>query len=189
MKVAFILYPGLTLLDLVGVYDPISRLKRMNLLPDLSWDFCALDSSVQDGEGWHMQVTNHNANLGEYDVAIVPGARFEFIQAQINNTDFMQWLATIKQVKLIASVCTGSLLLGALGLLKGLEATTHPAFLDELAQYCQKVSEQRVVVANENVITVGGVTSGIDLGLCLCEKFAGSAAKHEIANIMDYSIK
>ncbi|NJM72894.1 MAG: hypothetical protein HC862_23650 [Scytonema sp. RU_4_4] len=51
MKVAFIIYEGMTALDLIGVYDPITRLKTMQFMPELEWDVCAIASHVSDDRG------------------------------------------------------------------------------------------------------------------------------------------
>ncbi|HEY9296019.1 MAG TPA: DJ-1/PfpI family protein, partial [Phormidium sp.] len=83
------------------------------------------------------------------------------------------------------SVCTGSLLLGAAGFLAGKIATTHPNAFTELEKYCASVVDKRIVDEGE-VITARGVTSSIDLGLYLCEKFCGYDVKEQIRQRMDY---
>ncbi len=84
-----------------------------------------------------------------------------------------------------ASVCTGALLLGAAGFLKGKRATTHPNNFDELAPYCAEVVDERVVDEGD-IVTARGVTSAIDLGLYLVERLASAAARARIAKQMDY---
>ncbi|MCK5913732.1 MAG: DJ-1/PfpI family protein, partial [Desulfuromusa sp.] len=92
---------------------------------------------------------------------------------------------TAAPVPLKASVCSGSLLLGAAGFLRGKKATTHPKAYTELARYCAKVSKERIVDEGD-VITARGVTSAIDLGLHLVERLAGKETRIEIARQMDY---
>jgi len=84
-----------------------------------------------------------------------------------------------------ASVCTGSLLLGAAGFLKGRRATTHPNALEALKTYCATVVAARVVDEGD-VITAVGVTSAVDLGLTLVARIAGEEARERIAEQMDY---
>jgi cyclohexyl-isocyanide hydratase len=103
----------------------------------------------------------------------------------INDTQLLEWLRTSKPCKFKVSVCTGSLLLGAAGFLKGKTATTHPNAFSELQEFCSSVVDQRIVDEGE-VITARGVTSSIDLGLYLCEKFAGREVKEKIRQQMDY---
>ncbi|MBW4634157.1 MAG: DJ-1/PfpI family protein [Iphinoe sp. HA4291-MV1] len=97
----------------------------------------------------------------------------------------MEWLKTSQSCHLKVSVCTGSLLLGKAGFLTGKKATTHPNHFQELEKFCDEVVKQRIVDEGD-VITAGGVTSSIDLGLYLCEKFAGSEVKEKIRRQMDY---
>lgn len=82
-------------------------------------------------------------------------------------------------------VCTGSLLLGAAGWLRDKPATTHPGAIDDLANYCRDVRSERVVDAGD-IITSGGVTAAIDLGLHLVSRFAGEAARLRVAWQMEY---
>ncbi|NOQ42765.1 MAG: DJ-1/PfpI family protein, partial [Desulfuromusa sp.] len=99
--------------------------------------------------------------------------------------EFVSWLQTAAPVPLKASVCSGSLLLGAAGFLKGKRATTHPKAYTELVRYCAQVTDQRVVDEGD-IITARGVTSSIDLGLHLVERLAGEEVRIEIAKQMDY---
>ena len=98
---------------------------------------------------------------------------------------FIDWIRTSKSVKLKASVCTGSLLLGAAGFLKDKRATTHPNAFEELKRYCGQVFNDRVVDEGD-VVTARGVTSSIDLGLHLVERLAGAETRTRIAKQMDY---
>jgi imidazoleglycerol-phosphate dehydratase len=183
MKVAFIIFNGMTALDFVGIYDPVTRLKTMNFIPDLEWDLCALTSEVVDGSGLAVKPTQVGGSLAGYDLVIVPGgfATRELLQT----TAFMDWFKTMAAVPLKASVCTGSLLLGAAGYLKDKRATTHHQQYELLRPYCREVLPDRIVDEG-GVITAGGVTSALELGLYLCEKFAGSDAEKKIRRQMDY---
>ena len=98
---------------------------------------------------------------------------------------FLDWLRTASEVPLKASVCTGSLLLGAAGFLVGKRATTHPSAVAELAPFCAEVVEDRIVDEG-NTVTAGGVTAAIDLGLHLVERLAGTEARSRAARQMDY---
>jgi N-acetylglucosaminyldiphosphoundecaprenol N-acetyl-beta-D-mannosaminyltransferase len=79
----------------------------------------------------------------------------------------------------MTAVCGGTLLLGVAGFLREKKATTHPSFMMYLKKFTENISESRVV-DDGNVITAGGVTSAIDLGLYLCEKIAGIEVMEEI---------
>jgi transcriptional regulator GlxA family with amidase domain len=103
----------------------------------------------------------------------------------MNDKSFIEWLKTAEPCKLKGSVCTGSLLLGAAGFLKGKKATTHPETFSKLKRFCSSVIDQRIVDEGD-VITARGVTSSIDVGLYLCEKLAGREVKEQIRKQMDY---
>jgi cyclohexyl-isocyanide hydratase len=157
----------------------------MNFLPELNWDFCALTETVIDNGGLQLGITAVQPDLSTYDLVVIPGAVAEVIEQQLRDQGFLSWLKTAAQAKRIATVCTGSLLLGATGLLDGLTVTTHPQFCEQLRCQCGcQVVEQRVVKANEQIITAGGVTAGIDLGLQLVEDYAGSEARAAIKHVM-----
>ena len=82
-------------------------------------------------------------------------------------------------------MCTGSLLLGAAGLLKGRVATTNQSAFDILERYVSRVERARVVDAGA-VVTAAGVSAAVDLGLHLCERLAGAPAREQIAEQMEY---
>lgn len=183
MKIAFILFEGITTLDFIGVYDPLTRLSTMGFMPDLKWETCALSPEVKDNTGLTLKPDRVGGPLGEYDVIIVPGGFGT--RNLVQDETFLAWLKTAGDCKLIASVCTGSLLLGAAGFLTEKKATTHPNAYQGLIPYCAEVKSRRIVDEG-TVITAGGVTSSIDLGLYLCEKLAGAEAKEKIRRQMDY---
>jgi transcriptional regulator GlxA family with amidase domain len=185
MKIAFIIYQGMTALDFVGLYDPLTRLKNVGFMPELEWEICAYTSEVKDSSGLGFLPTKVKDPLSHYDMIIVPGGFSS--RRLVDDVDFIRWLRTAKPCKLKASVCTGSLLLGAVGFLKGKKATTHGSVLDDLREYCSSVVEERIVDEGD-VITAGGVTSSIDLGLYLCEKLAGGKAKERIRQQMEYPL-
>lgn len=73
MRIAFIIFDQITLLDFIGVYDPISRLKTMNYLPDLEWDVCSFTESASDSFGLAIIPHKIQPSLSEYDAIIIPG--------------------------------------------------------------------------------------------------------------------
>lgn len=183
MKIAFVIYNVMTTMDFIGVYDALVRLKTMKFMPDVEWEICAHTQEVVDGTGLRITPTKAGESLAGYDMVIVPGGYGSRTLAGDNA--FIAWLRTSSACRLKASVCTGSVLLGAAGFLKGKRATTHPSAFDELRPFCEEVVDKRVVDEGD-VITARGVTSSIDLGLYLCEKFAGREVRERIAKQMDY---
>jgi cyclohexyl-isocyanide hydratase len=183
MKVGFVIYDGMTALDFIGVYDPVTRLKTMGFIPRLEWDVCARSGAVKDGTGLQFTPTKIGEPLGGYDMVVVPGGYGS--RKLMDDAGFIEWLKTARASKFKVSVCTGALLLGAAGFLKGKTATTHRTAFKELGRFCSSVVDRRIVDEGD-VITARGVTSSIDLGLYLCEKLAGREAKERIRQQMDY---
>jgi transcriptional regulator GlxA family with amidase domain len=183
MKVGFIIYDGMTALDFVGVYDPVTRLNTMGFLPDLQWEVCARSMTVEDGAGLGFLPSKVGEALHAYDMVIVPGGYGS--RKLIDDAAFIEWLRTAAPCKFKVSVCTGALLLGAAGFLKGKTATTHRTAFNDLKPFCASVVDRRIVDEG-GIITARGVTSSIDLGLYLCEKFAGREVKERIRQQMDY---
>jgi transcriptional regulator GlxA family with amidase domain len=184
MKVAFVVFDHMTALDFIGVYDPVTRLKSMGLMRDITWDICASSKQVADDRGLVFAPTKVGASLQDYDLLIVPGG--VGTRALIDDAAFIEWLKTSAACGLKSSVCTGSLLLGVAGFLKGRRATTHPNAFQELERFCAEVVDERVVDEGD-VVTARGVTSAIDLGLHLVERFIGKEGRERIRTQMDYS--
>ena len=183
MRVAFVLFERLTALDFVGAYDPITRLGSMGVVDEFEWDLCARKEGVTDDRGLSFTPDVVGASLADYDLLVVPGGHGT--DALQHDDAFLDWLRTAAPVPLKASVCTGSILLGAAGFLEGRRATTHPNAYDELAPFCEQVVDERVVDTGD-VITARGVASGLDLGLHVVERLAGAEVREQFAVQMDY---
>jgi len=183
MKIAYIIFNGITWLDFIGVYDPISRLKSMKYLPDLSWDICSNTNVVTDNFELEIRPNKIQNTLADYDVVIIPGGHGTRELQQ--NTDFINWIKTSEKVRYKISICTGSLILGAAGFLTGKKATTNFLEYAALQPYCKEVLKDRIVDDND-IITAGAVSASLDLGLYLCKKWAGQEAQDEIRKRMDY---
>lgn len=139
MKIAYILFNGLTVLDFVGIYDAIRRVRAFLYIPDFDWDVCWFTDKVVDNFGLELRPNSVRNDLGGYNVINVPGG-FGKRKLQFD-TEFMDWFKTSASVKTKTSVCTGSLLLGAAGYLKNKRATTNYQFYQELKPYCKTVVE------------------------------------------------
>lgn len=183
MKIAYIIFNGITWLDFIGIYDPITRLRSMNYLPDLTWDICSFTDAVTDTFGLSIKPDKIRNSLSGYDAVIIPGGLGT--RALQFDDEFLNWIKTAEPTKFKISICTGSLILGAAGFLAGRKATTNYQEYDTLKKYCTEVIKDRIVDDN-NIITAGAVSASIDMGLYLCEKWAGKKAEIEIRSRMDY---
>jgi transcriptional regulator GlxA family with amidase domain len=183
MKIAFIIFDEITWLDFIGIYDPITRLKSMNYLPDLTWDICSFKSSVTDNFGLEIKPNKIQNSLSDYDAIFIPGG-LGTRKLQFDN-EFLNWIKTAETASYKISICKGSLILGAAGFLTDKKATTNSLEFEALKKYCKNVVEERIV-EDHNVITAGAVSASIDRGLYLCNKWAGQKAENEIKERMDY---
>ncbi|ASA20863.1 DJ-1/PfpI family protein [Paenibacillus donghaensis] len=183
MKIACILFDGITFLDFAGFYDVVNRLGNYTPDRELILDICAARAEVTDELGLTVKAGKVLPDLASYDLVFVPGGmgtrRLRYDEA------FVAWLRSARHVPYLVSVCTGSLLLGAAGFLEGKAATTHPAAYDLLAPYCRQVEKARIV-QDGTLITAGGVATSIDLGLYVIALLAGDAAKREVMKQIDY---
>ncbi|MDX1667577.1 MAG: DJ-1/PfpI family protein [Saprospiraceae bacterium] len=183
MRIAYVLFDDFTLLDFAGLYDPLSRLRKLEYVTDLEWDICALEDTVSDAYGLKIRPDYRGIDLGNYDILVVPGGRGT--RTHLEDAVFLAWLQTASRVPIKLAVCTGSLLLGAAGLLQGKNATTDRAEYDRLREYGANVVDDRIV-DDKGVISSGAVAASIDLGLYLCEKLAGKEAREAVRKSMNY---
>jgi cyclohexyl-isocyanide hydratase len=180
MDAAFCVFDGMTTLDFVGAYDPITRLEGRSG-PAVECDVCARSDSVA-ADGLRLTVDRVEPDLGAYDLLFVPGG---FATRDLRHDEgFLDWLRSGDDCEYLTSVCTGSLLLGAAGFLEGKTATTHPDAVDLLDEYAT-VSDHRVV-RDGNVITARGVTASVDFGLYVVELLSDAETRAAIATQMDY---
>lgn len=176
LRVGMVVFPNLTMLDLIGPHDVLNT-PRCKI--DLLWH------RIEPVQGSFAIVPT--ATFAEYappDILFVPGGPGQL--PAMDDESLIAFVARAgKAAKYITSVCTGSLILGAAGLLKGKRATTHWASLDQLRLLgAIPVSER--VVEDGNVITGAGVSSGIDFGLVLTARIWGEAAAKTIQLAIEY---
>src|SRR4028119_1523529 len=123
MKLAYIIFNGITWLDLIGVYEPVSKLKSGKHIPDLEWDICSYTETAADIFGLSVKPDKVKTDLNDYDAIIVPGG-IGTRELQYDE-QFLNWIKTAGNCKYKISICTGSLILGAAGFLKDKKATTN----------------------------------------------------------------
>jgi putative intracellular protease/amidase len=180
VRIAIPIFDGITALDAVGPYEVLSR------LPGASVRFLATSAGQKRTDEGSLAL-NADGELGELpdpEVIVVPGGRG--MRASMNDEALLGWLrAAHASSQWTTSVCTGSLLLGAAGILDGLEATTHWLELETLARYGARPVDRRVVEQGK-VITAAGVSSGIDMALLLAARIAGEEIAHAIQLSIEY---
>nr|HEX4318580.1 DJ-1/PfpI family protein [Kofleriaceae bacterium] len=179
MNIAMLLFPDLTQLDFTGPFEVLRR------IPGATVKLVAKTREPVVAEGGLAIVpTATFDDCGTVDLLFVPGGWGQVDAGEDAAT--LAWLrAAGATAQWVTSVCTGSLLLGAAGLLDGYRATTHWAFVDLLPQV-GAIPDKGRVVRDRNRITAGGVTAGIDFGFHLVAEIAGERAAQAIQLGLEY---
>jgi cyclohexyl-isocyanide hydratase len=178
--IGFLIFPEMTQLDFTGPYEFFARLsdtvvhviarsagpvrteRGLTLLPTATWEDCS-----------------------QLDVVVVPGG--PGIKHLLGDEAALEFLRQqTQQAKYVTSVCTGALVLGAAGLLRGYRATTHWLSLPILEMYGAIAVDERVVF-DRNRVTGGGITAGIDFGLRLAATLCGESTAQKIQLQMEYN--
>jgi cyclohexyl-isocyanide hydratase len=179
-NIGFVIFPDLTQLDFTGPLQVLSR------LPQSAIHIVAKSASpVPSDCGLGLVPTHTFANCPPLDLICIPGGS-EGVAGIINDRETIEFVRQQAGVaKYVTSVCTGAFVLGVAGLLKGRRATTHWAYTD-LLPLVGATYEKARVVKDGNVITGGGVTAGIDFGLCVVAEIAGETTARRIQLGMEY---
>jgi cyclohexyl-isocyanide hydratase len=179
-KVGFVIFPDLTQLDFTGPQQVLAR------LPDSAMHIVAKSKDpVPSDSGLSLMPTHTFESCPDLDLICVPGGYKGVIDAlgDEETIDFVRRQAST--ARYVTSVCTGALILGVAGLLRGRRATTHWAFT-ELLPLVGATHEKARIVKDGNVITAGGVTSGIDFGLSVVAEIAGEAVAQAVQLGIEY---
>jgi transcriptional regulator GlxA family with amidase domain len=180
MKTVFLMFDGIAPLDAIGPYEVLRSIPGMETL--FVGETSGVKRAGRSGLGLHADYAL--ADVKSADILLVPGG---FGEEQVRATPHaLQWVRDIdKTTQWTTSVCTGALILGAAGLLKGLKATTHWAQLEKLSEFGAIPTRERVVEQGK-VITAAGVASGIDMALHLARRVAGDEIAHAIQIGIEY---
>jgi transcriptional regulator GlxA family with amidase domain len=179
LEIVILLYPGVTHLDFTGPHQVLSR------APDARVRAASVGGREIEAEGLVFTGLADLAEIGRCDVLLVPGG--------LSATDAMlddAFMGEIRRLgagaRWLTSVCTGSLILGAAGFLRGRRAATHWAWRELLPLFGATVDEARVA-RDGNLITGGGVTAGIDFGFVLLAELAGEGVAKAVQLGLEYA--
>jgi len=178
-RIGMLIFPRMTQLDMTGPYEVLAR------LPDATVELVARTlAPVATDRGMQIVPTSTYVDCPPLDVVMVPGG-----PGQQDLMEDEEALAFLRRqaagARYVTSVCTGSLVLAAAGLLKGRRATCHWAAMDNLALMGAIPVNEHVVV-DGNVVTGAGVTSGIDFALRLAAILDGEQVAREIQLQIEY---
>ncbi|SNT11643.1 DJ-1/PfpI family protein [Streptosporangium subroseum] len=180
MRIVIPLFDRFTALDAVGPYEVLK------FLPGAEIVFAATESGPVRDAPTSLAVTADAtfADIDSCDVLLVPGG--PGTRGLVQNDELLDWIRRMHQGSIwTTSVCTGSLLLGAAGLLTGLSATTHWAAIDVLESFGATYTAERVVFQGK-IVTAAGVSSGIDMALALAAHITDQTTAEAIQLAIEY---
>lgn len=180
LRIGALLFDGVDQIDLTGPFEVLSR------VPDGEYRIYAKTANpVPDVNGLRLTPDASLAQAPQLDVLHIPGGPGQ--EALMDDAEVLAWMSKqAAHARWIFSVCTGALLLGAAGLLRGRRATTHWAAWDLLPYFGATPVDERVVV-DGNIITAAGVTAGIDGALRLAAELRGQRAAEAIQLTIAYA--
>lgn len=163
MQIVFLFYNGMTALDAIGPHEILCR------FPGAKIHHAAKHAgAIRTDSGLILTAESAISDVSRADILIIPGAGSATTLRE--HPEMLDWVRSIHTSTIwTTSVCTGSLILGAAGILSGLHATTHWAALDRLAIWGAKPTQERIV-EDGKVMTAAGVSAGIDMALTLAAR-------------------
>lgn len=180
MRIAILIFDGITALDAIGPYEVLSR------LPEAELRFVAKETGTKrtDTGALGIEADLSVAELPDPEVVLVPGGKGN--RSLMDDGEVLDWLRGVHEASTwTTSVCTGALVLGAAGVLDGKRATTHWAYLDRLRELGADPVAERVV-EDGKIVTAAGVSAGIDMALTLAARIAGERVAQAIQLGIEY---
>lgn len=178
MHITFLFYDGMTSLDIIGPHEVLCR------LPGVSVQRVAKQAGVvQAGFGLELKAEYGLKDITKTDILVIPGGNKA--TSLVHEPATLEWIRAMHDTTTwTTSVCTGSMILGAAGLLHNLPATSHWAVLERLTDWGAKPTNKRIVEAGK-IITAAGVSAGIDMALLIAAKVGGQ----EVAETLQLGIE
>ncbi len=189
MRIDIVVFDGFDELDALGPYEVLRNAQDAGCAADVA--LCSMDEAVTEVTGSHGARVGVQRALGPCDLVVVPGGGWNDraprgARAEAERGELPRRLAALHaDGATVAGVCTGGMLLAAAGLMTGRPATTHHAAREELRATRAEVVDARVV-DDGDILTCGGVTSGLDLALWLVERHWGGGLAAAIAGEMEH---
>jgi putative intracellular protease/amidase len=181
MQIVIYIYNGFTALDAVGPYEVLSR------LPNADLKFVSIKKGVIVSDTHFLKlVADHDiSEIDKADILLIPGSTVGFTR-ELRNKKLLEWIIKIHNTtRWTTTVCTGSIILAATGLLKGIQATTHWGVIPLLADYGAIPSRARYI-QHERIITAAGVSAGIDMSLYLVQQLLGTEKAKPFELLIEY---
>ncbi len=164
MKVAFVLYDRVSYVDFFGFYDVIVGLKDEC---DVFYNVCALKDEIKDEHGLKLLPETIGESLDGYDMVFIPGG--VGAKTLIYDDIFLSWLKSAKHAKYKVCSSSGTLLLGASGLLKDKEVASRKEYEGLLKPFCKECKSEKIVL-DADIISSNKLRNSVDLGLFVANK-------------------
>jgi transcriptional regulator GlxA family with amidase domain len=179
MQIAILLFDDITVLDAIGPYEVLSRIPGATV----TW-VASMPGLKKAKGGLSLMADHHLDDAARPQIILVPGG--SGVEEVMKDPSVIQWLRTAHETSLFTTaVCTGTLVLGAAGLLNGLKATTHWNYRERLTEFGAEAVSERVV-RDGKIVTAAGVSAGIDMALRLVQWVAGDKAAQAIQLGIEY---
>jgi putative intracellular protease/amidase len=182
MDITIFVFDDVTALDAIGPYEALRR------LPDVRIRFAGISKGAVSTGGQSLQLVATDAirDVARTDLLLIPGGVPDGLKAMMPNTEFHEWVRHINSgTRWTTSVCSGALLLGAAGLLKGLQASTHWRSKAALPKFGATYSGQRITTSGK-IITAAGVSAAVDMGIYLCALIASEQIARAVQLAIEY---
>lgn len=200
MKIGMFIFKDVEILDFTGPYEVFSSVRKTSKIlskknineiykkpsPFKVFTISSKNKNIITSGGMKVICDYNFLDAPNFDILLVPGGKGT--RNLLNNQLVLSWLKEKQKSKLIMSVCTGSLLLGAAGLLKNQNATTHWSALQLLKKISPSTSVVKKRYVIDKVVSSSGVSSGIDLSLKVVELFYGKIIAKNTAKYMEYKL-
>ena len=179
IKAGFFIFDEMQLLDFAAPYDEFCS------TPEIEVSLIGETlKPITTTSGLSFAPDHDISTILPLDVLCIPGG--DGVNQFLNNEPVLEFFRKeAKETRFLTSVCTGSLILGACGLLKGRKATTHWSAMEFLPLFGAIPVKERVVV-DDHIITAGGITAGIDFGLVIIAKLLGQETAEKTQLLMQY---
>lgn len=180
MKIAILIFDKLTVLDAIGPYEVLRS------VPGWEVEFVAPEAGTVRADSGALALVADKGleEAGEPDLVLVGGG--EGTRSLLEDERVLEWLRSVhEKTRWTTSVCTGSLVLGAAGLLEGRRATSHWLYLERLREFGAEPTPERVV-EDGKIMTAAGVSSGIDMALLLVTREAGDEVAQAVQLGIEY---
>lgn len=179
-RVTIVAYPGMTMLDAIGPNEVLGNSPFF----EVKWVSTEREVLENDQKNLCLHNLEYFESVSRTDILLIPGGAGDHYAMQ--RDDLIRWINEIdKNTILTTSVCTGALILGQAGLLKGIKACTHWACLDELAKLGAKPTRTRFI-QDGKIVTASGVSAGIDMALYLLKTLVSKKHATDIRFAIEY---